>query len=232
MQYAIVSPKAEPLELGALLTKLHMDEESEREDIEQIGRMAAQALAVAKPCAMYRVVPIDAHGEDFVTLGEARFTSSLVAKNLLECHVCVPYVATCGTELEAWAEGYSADFMAQFWADEIMLAFHRQAVKALNKAVFTDVFGRGKYASMNPGSLSTWPISEQAPLFCTLGAELLPNGFYKLPIGVRLTKEYLMLPAKSVSGIFFTDKSGFVNCRLCPKLTCPNRRAPFDGMNP
>ncbi len=232
MQYAIVSPKARPLELGTLLTRLHMDEESEREDIEQISRMAREALAVAKPCAMYRIAPIDAHGEDFVTLGEARFTSPLAAKNLRNRDVCVPYVATCGTELEAWAEGYSGDFMAQFWADEIMLAFHAQAVKALGEAVFRDVFGGGKYASMNPGSLAAWPISEQAPLFCTLGAELLPNGLYRLPIGVRLTKEYLMLPAKSISGVFFADESGFVNCRLCPKLACPDRRAPFDGMNP
>ena len=63
MQYRIASPKAEPLQIGTLLEKLHMNEESDPEDIERVGQLAGEAQALAKPRAMYRVAPIDEHGE-------------------------------------------------------------------------------------------------------------------------------------------------------------------------
>ena len=223
MQYRIASPKAEPLQIGTLLEKLHMNEESDPEDIERVGQLAGEAQALAKPRAMYRVAPIDEHGEDFVRLGEVRFSSALVAENLKDCGICVPYVATCGTELAAWADGFRDDFLAQFWADAIMLEYHAQAVQALNREVAQEVFGGKPYASMNPGSLPVWPISEQVALFRALGAE---DGLLR-PIGVRLKKSFLMVPEKSVSGIFFTNETGYVNCRMCPKASCPNRRAPY-----
>jgi len=37
----------------------------------------------------------------------------------------------------------------------------------------------------------------------------------------------LMVPAKSTTGLFFETESGFVNCQLCPRQTCLNRRAGY-----
>jgi hypothetical protein len=47
-------------------------------------------------------------------------------------------------------------------------------------------------------------------------------------IGVRLLDSMLMLPSQTVSGLLFETESDYVNCQLCPREHCPNRRAPFD----
>ena len=76
-------------------------------------------------------------------------------------------------------------------------------------------------SAMNPGSLEDWPISEQRQLFSILGdVESL--------IGVRLTDSFLMLPIKSVSGVYFPKEITFQSCQLCPRERCQGRRAPYD----
>jgi hypothetical protein len=79
---------------------------------------------------------------------------------------------------------------------------------------------------MAPGSgaADVWPITQQRALFSLFGgrekvAEL---------IGVRLTDTCLMLPIKSVSGIFFQTDTTFETCQLCPRDACIGRRAPYD----
>ena len=74
---------------------------------------------------------------------------------------------------------------------------------------------------MNPGSLPDWPITEQAKLFSLLGD-------VKALIGVTLTESMLMLPTKSVSGVYFETERNFENCELCARENCPGRRKPFD----
>jgi hypothetical protein len=78
-----------------------------------------------------------------------------------------------------------------------------------------------KTATMAPGSLSEWPLSQQRSLFACLGD---PEG----EIGVHLSDSLLMVPAKSVSGIRFPTTESFVSCQLCSRENCPGRRAPYD----
>ena len=76
---------------------------------------------------------------------------------------------------------------------------------------------------MAPGSgaADVWPITQQKELFSIFGnVEDL--------IGVKLTDKYLMIPIKSVSGIFFQTETTFVTCQLCPREACIRRRAPYD----
>jgi hypothetical protein len=79
----------------------------------------------------------------------------------------------------------------------------------------------GQVSRMSPGSLLDWPIQEQRPLFAILGntREL---------IGVHLTEGLMMVPTKSVSGIFFPTEINFVSCQLCPREGCPGRKATHD----
>jgi hypothetical protein len=74
---------------------------------------------------------------------------------------------------------------------------------------------------MSPGSLADWPITQQEELFSIFGnVEDL--------IGVKLTESFLMVPLKSVSGIYFPTEIEFVSCQLCPREVCSGRRAPYD----
>jgi hypothetical protein len=75
---------------------------------------------------------------------------------------------------------------------------------------------------MNPGSLPDWPLSEQKPLFTLLGGG-------PTTIGVQLKDSFLMVPVKSVSGIWFPTEEKFESCQLCQREKGPGRRAPFDS---
>jgi len=74
---------------------------------------------------------------------------------------------------------------------------------------------------MAPGSLPNWPIEQQKPLF-----ELF--GDVQATIGVKLTDSLLMLPAKSVSGIYFPTETSFFSCQLCPRERCDSRKAKYN----
>lgn len=77
-------------------------------------------------------------------------------------------------------------------------------------------------ARMAPGSgaANVWPLTQQKPLFSLFGdVEEL--------IGVRLTDRCLMIPIKSVSGIFFPNADKFESCQLCQREQCQGRRAPY-----
>jgi hypothetical protein len=74
---------------------------------------------------------------------------------------------------------------------------------------------------MSPGSLEDWPIQEQAALFNLLGDT-------ESELGVRLSDSLLMIPRKSISGIFFPAEGSFESCRLCPRRNCQGRRAAHD----
>ncbi len=81
--------------------------------------------------------------------------------------------------------------------------------------------GLSALSSMSPGSLEDWPITQQRQLF-----SLFEDPAAQL--GVRLTEHMLMVPRKSISGIFFPTEVGFQSCQLCPRKDCPGRRAPYD----
>jgi len=74
---------------------------------------------------------------------------------------------------------------------------------------------------MSPGSLKDWPINEQKKLFSILGD-------VESSLGVTLTPSFLMIPRKSLSGIYFPSEIPFLSCQLCPRQSCPSRQAAFD----
>ena len=83
------------------------------------------------------------------------------------------------------------------------------------------IYALEKTAFMAPGSLPNWPIGQQKPLFKLLGD-------VKSSIGVELTESLLMLPAKSVSGIYFPTETSFFSCQLCPRERCDSRKAKYN----
>lgn len=74
-------------------------------------------------------------------------------------------------------------------------------------------------AQMNPGSVVDWSIQEQRKLFAIIGN-------VQDLIGAELTDSSLILPLKSISGIWFPSDN-YENCMLCSK-ECPNRKAVYD----
>lgn len=205
------------VDVPELLDRLHADAQFVlMDDLLQVAREAAD---IGRPKGLYRMCAVEHTGDTSVTLDSVPFNSRVLRVNLEGAYRAFPFLATCGQELEAWSRAL-ADPMQMFWADIIKeMALHR-SIMALGETLAA-MYQPGERAVMNPGSLPDWPIDEQRPLFSLFG-EAAGR------IGVELTASCLMSPVKSVSGIWFETDRGFVNCQLCPREECPNRRAPHD----
>ncbi len=180
--------------------------------------LAEQAAEVARPKALYGLAPIKERGDDFIVAAEIRFKSRVLAINTQSLGRVFPFVATCGIEMQQWADGISG-MLEQFYADALKLAVLRVAVRSLEQEI-KGRFDTGKISQMCPGSLKDWPIDQQVPMFDLLGDT-------EKAVGVTLKSSMLMVPDKSVSGFYFQDESGFESCQLCPAENCPSRKAPF-----
>jgi len=200
----------------SLLSALHTD--MNNESIDDILRMHKEAAEIAKPAAVYACFTPVVLGSAVSINGvliEDRFVHEMLAGQ----ETVVPYAATCGTEIDKWAETFT-DFYEQYIADVIKAMCLTEIQEKLFDEVKASCFGNDdKISSINPGSLQEWPITGQEQLFGILGGV---TG----DIRVRLTDSCLMIPNKSISGIFFRSEEGFHNCQLCPRDDCPNRKAP------
>ncbi len=226
------------IDAGDVFRQLHLDSRSQY--AEEIHGVIERATQLARPRAVYEVAFVEERGDESVVLaeatrelertlgqgsgsraGRARFVSKVLRANLDEVERVFPYVATCGRELDLLPIDED-DLFGQFCRDVIKeMALHAamsHLVSHLKEAYLLD-----ELASMNPGSgdVNIWPIEQQRELFAFFGDA--PE-----EIGVLLTESCLMVPNKSVSGLFYPSEHGFQSCQLCHREKCPNRRAPFD----
>ena len=205
------------LNVEQVLRYLHLDRNGDHAG--DVQGMIDAVCAVARPKAAYDVKYIDSREKDSVTIGGISFKSRIFRVNLDKVERVFPYVATCGWEVEK-IDTPPDDIMAKFVLDGIKQIVLEQALQQLQQTIETK-YGVRKMSAMNPGSLEDWQLSEQKKLFSLLG------DVEKL-IGVKLTENCLMMPIKSVSGVFFPTEVSFENCQLCPRERCPGRRAPYD----
>jgi hypothetical protein len=188
-------------------------------DLESTIRAAVPA---ARPKAVYTVAFVEARDDETVTLGGGRFHSRVLSANLAATGRVFPFVATCGVELDALPLP-DGDPLGQFCRDVIKDLALRSALSFLAEHL-RETYALGRLAAMHPGSgdRHVWPIEQQATLFALFGN-------VQRHIGVTLTPSCLMIPNKSVSGIYYPTEVDFAACQLCHRQDCPNRRAPFDG---
>ena len=189
------------------------------------ARLIEQAVAAARPKAVYRVCYVDEHGDESIELEGTRFSSAALARNLAEVHRVFAYVATCGNELEQM-QNTEQDALNQYALDGLKEMFLRTAVEYLKQHLAAEfALHIDTLSAMNPGSgnRNVWPIDQQRLLFGLLGE-------VEASIGVHLTDSYLMIPNKTVSGILFPSSVPFVSCQLCTRQRCPLRRAAFTGI--
>ncbi len=182
-------------------------------------RLIAEAEAIARPKAIYRLAFIEDKTDNTIVAGGHTFTSRILRVNLDGLHRAFAYVCTSGRELDAWVQA-QPDMLTQYYADSINEAVLHSATLGFIQRL-SETYGLGQTAAMNPGSLADWPITQQRILFSFLGD-------VQGAIGVELTPSMLMLPAKSVSGILFATEASFASCQLCPRTACPNRRMPYE----
>ena len=191
------------------------------DDRDEVSQMLESAALAARPGFAFRRVPVE-KAEGGVALGGVLFSNPLVSGRLAPVAECYPCVVTCGKELEEWSLAYRSDPLSQYRADEIKRAYLACASRAFSERLRSLIPPPAHAASLNPGSLKEWPLAAQQDLFALLGREEISSR-----LGVTLTPSMLMLPSKSVSGIWFESTVSYENCMYCPRTDCPGRRAPF-----
>ena len=204
------------ISLNEVCRRLHMGPDS---DVSEIQPLVEVANALIEAQALYDVRYIEAKLEDAVMVDGRRLKSRVLRKNLDQVERIFPFVITLGPKLgEKLAAG--TDILENFYLDTIGNIALNSARKQLKRHL-KSLFALEKISSMAPGSLPDWPIEEQAPLFKLLGD-------VRASIGVKLTDSLLMLPAKSISGIYFPTEVSFFSCQLCPRERCESRKAKYN----
>jgi hypothetical protein len=187
-------------------------------DWEQIQTLLEIAKPLISAKAVYKVCYIEEKLANTVMIDGVRFSSRVLRRNLEKIGRVFPYVVTIGARLEQKADAYT-DLLEKYYLDVIGNVGLTEARKHLEDHLRSR-FALEGLSYMSPGSLADWPIEEQRPLFSILkGAEI--------SIGVRLTENLLMIPRKSVSGIYFPTEVTFYSCQLCPRQHCEGRKARY-----
>ncbi|MFC1580296.1 vitamin B12 dependent-methionine synthase activation domain-containing protein [Thermodesulfobacteriota bacterium] len=184
---------------------------------------ARSLLDMAKPLisarAFYKVCFIEERPEDALVIDGILFRSHVLQQNCEGVERVFPFVVTIGSELEDEAEAFK-DLLDKYYIDRIGNIALFMARRYLEDHLRSK-YSLGGMSHMNPGSLKDWPIQEQEPLFSLLSDP-------EKAIGVQLNESFLMIPKKSVSGIFFPTEVRFESCQLCPRERCVGRRAAYN----
>lgn len=185
----------------------------------RFDKLVEKAGAIARPKAIYKLSSVEKSDGDSVLIDGRKVESRVLKVNLQHCGRVFPFIATCGVEIEEWANGLE-NRMHRFWADSIQILLLGYAIDAMKHDI-QNKFETGSTSTMNPGSLKDWPIAGQQTIFS------LMEDKYK-QTGVQLADNFMMRPLKSASGLEFASDDKFYNCQLCPKKNCSMRRAPYD----
>jgi len=187
-----------------------------------LSALLDKAVPLVKPKALYRVCYITGRSGTEIFLQGVKFKSAVLSRNLREVERVFPYIATGGNELDHIPISQD-DLLAHYWLDTIKEMALTAAFEFV-RSLLCRKFGIDNLSHMNPGSgeKEMWPIGQQQPLFSLFGdVEAL--------IDVKLTKSFLMIPNKTVSGVFFQTEIPFESCRLCSRAHCERRKVPYEG---
>ncbi|HMN62499.1 MAG TPA: hypothetical protein PJ988_19195, partial [Anaerolinea sp.] len=138
-------------------------------DAAEFIAMLDEAVRIARPVAFYRKVMVEQRDVETVTIAGVRFESRVLRVNLEKAPVVYPFLASCGVALQGWGET-QADMIRGYWAEMIKEEALRMSLSALFQEI-DQREGPAHFSTMSPGSLESWPISQQAPLFELLGLE-------------------------------------------------------------
>lgn len=175
---------------------------------------------IANPKAFFMECKPEEVTKSTVTIEGVTFSGANLIQRIGEADVLYPYLSTCGNELAEFASGLT-DVMEQFAMDAVMEFYRRQIDAVVTGAMQNEIPEGMQLSKTNPGSLAGWPIQQQKPLF-----ELF--GEVSQRAGVRLTDTFLMFPVKTVAGIAYGGESTDVDCEVCQRKKCPNRKAKFN----
>lgn len=156
-----------------------------------------QTNAAAVPKALVISGSVDEKTETRIVINGAAFTSPKLMANLGEGDALYAYIATCGTEIDAYAASLT-DQMDLFMMDGIMNLLVGAGKAFVSKQVGSAASWPDIYDYV-PGAGEAWPKEEQVKLFNLFGG-------YPAEIGVSMEDAAFVLPRRSTIGILSKTK--------------------------
>lgn len=209
----IFTPGSIELKAKSIAKKLHVT------DFLLMQRLLDTAAPALEPRAAFLVSYVEEREDSAVVIDSVRFRSKVLVRNLKGIGRVFPYVVTMGSALDRIVQG-TEDVLERYLLDEIG-NFALNAARNRLQDYLCRKFALKKISFMAPGSLEDWPIQEQRGLFSLFGD-------VESAVGVTLTDSLMMVPRKSVSGLYFPSEVAFFNCQLCPRERCQGRKAQYD----
>lgn len=208
----------------ARLIRLEAYPEAEKEAAE----LFEAAKELLQPIAVLKTSFIDTHntnGELTRITADGIIMEGKVLSELNAVHRMFPYVISCGNGMESFNLA-SMDFLAPYWLDTLKTMALGSA-RLQTVTWIKEQYGIKTLSSVNPGSgnVDIWPVQQLRQIFKLLGGE----DAILAQCGVRLTGSSLMIPNKTVSGLFYESDKTFTSCRYCERENCPGRKEPFSG---
>jgi arsenate reductase-like glutaredoxin family protein len=145
---------------------------------------------------------------------EQSFQSEILANLLSQVQISFAVLVSCQAPLE---KPFDDDDLLNYLWDQVLEQMLQQGVKILRKEI--DSIQKYPYLNlMSPGTGEAWvwPIEQQKQLFKILK--------YSHRIGVKLNDYGLMIPRKTLSGLFIPGDRAFIACDYCYREQCPSRR--------
>lgn len=208
-----------PVEFSLSNVKKELHWNEKRSSERDILSLLDEAKSLIQARALYEVAYIGGKGKDTVKVNGITFRSRVLRINLEPAEKIFPYIISIGKSLEDKASA-STDLLTQYYLETIGDMALVSAESYLEEHLKRQ-HGLKKLGSMSPGSLEDWPVTEQKPLFSLFDKP-------EMLIGVRLNSHMMMIPRKSISGIFFPTEEDFFSCQLCTRERCPSRKAHYD----
>jgi hypothetical protein len=216
MSMEILNPIPVQVDLPSIKKSAHVPEGEEEK---RLLSLIAAAHSVIAAKAVYKVSYIDSRAEDSVMIDGVPFRSKVLRKHFDKVERVFPYVVTIGPGLEDM-ENASQELLEKYYLDLIGNAVVVSAREQLKKNLSARYALQG-LSYMGPGQLKDWPLEEQRSLFALLGD-------VGSAIGVALSDSFLMIPRKSLSGIYFPTGIPFMACQLCRRDNCSSRKAQYN----
>lgn len=187
------------LPFGEIRRQLHLKKDARWDEVKILIQTILPDIQAK---AVYRVCYIDEKQDHIIGIDGVRFTSRVLAKNLASVERVFPFVVTIGSHYLEQIDAQE-DLVVKYYLDVIGNIALSTARKFLEQSLQAG-YGLEGMSFMSPGSLTDWPLEEQRPLFSLFGNR-------ETPIGVSLNSSCLMIPAKSISGIYFPTEVPFIS---------------------
>lgn len=200
-----------------ILRRLHCERDDE--PFERFTEMSGDILPLCRPAFIIREVPIESAEHDGFTSGGQFFGSRIASHKLKDCKTAFVYAATCGRAISDYVESLE-DELDAYIADQAAYMAYRCAMQAMSAAVESE-WGIDKYVMLCPGSIIDWSVGDVRKIFTLL------DGLTQRA-GLRVLDSGMIDPLKSTSGFIYPTNEEFESCEICPRASCPNRRAPFN----